>query len=385
MKKVAAILIFFSCICAIFFLAHDLKRIKKKLHSFEKLAAGSLKTTEQLAQAAYMRWENGLPEKPLPQQLQKISFADAQGIVLSVQNIDIPGVFAPYNGSLIQYEKRNYLFFRYDIPLINNGRIPFHTYIGCVEMDARFQPTTPFFTLDTQSSFSEDPRACIIDDQCYLVYNDRVEAHRKKRGVQLGIVDLENQKLDLVCRFETRKFAIEKNWMLFAPDDKNLHFIYTVSPYEVCKISSSNQLIEVVAENQRTQLNTADWEDTWGVPRGGTPPVLIDGEYLVFFHSMFQDNFGFNWYVMGAYTFEPFSPYRIKKISPYPILFKGIFSSSHRNTANPKIRSIYPAGFISGQQNGKETIYLSCGENDSAIKIVTFDKEALLGSLKPLK
>jgi hypothetical protein len=35
-------------------------------------------------------------------------------------------------------------------------------------------------------------------------------------------------------------------------------------------------------------------------------------------------------------------------------------------------------------RDGQDLIHLSCGENDSAIKILTFDKEALLKTLKPI-
>ena len=85
---------------------------------------------------------------------------------------------------------------------------------------------------------------------------------------------------------------------------------------------------------------------------------------------------------MGAYTFTSSSPFKITRISPYPILFKGVYDTPHQVFANSKVRSIYPAGFICEHREGKELIHVSCGENDSGMKIISMDKNALLASLK---
>jgi hypothetical protein len=85
---------------------------------------------------------------------------------------------------------------------------------------------------------------------------------------------------------------------------------------------------------------------------------------------------------MGAYTFAASFPFPITRISPYPILFKNIYQAPHSSLANPKVRAIYPAGLLHEKRAGKDTISVSCGENDSCIKIVTMDKSALFASLK---
>jgi predicted GH43/DUF377 family glycosyl hydrolase len=87
---------------------------------------------------------------------------------------------------------------------------------------------------------------------------------------------------------------------------------------------------------------------------------------------------------MGAYTFEEKPPFRVTAISHYPILFKGIYDSPILNTASPKKRVIFPCGFVEEKRDGKELIHISCGENDTATKIVTVDKKALFKSLKKL-
>ena len=120
----------------------------------------------------------------------------------------------------------------------------------------------------------------------------------------------------------------------------------------------------------------------WGTPRGGTPAQEIDGQYLSFFHSSFEDLKGIIWYVMGAYTFSKNQPFQIERISPHPILFKKAYTQIHHKDANPRIRSLYPTGFIQTSKNSKNTLFVSCGENDSSIKILELDQNSLLNSLE---
>jgi hypothetical protein len=57
------------------------------------------------------------------------------------------------------------------------------------------------------------------------------------------------------------------------------------------------------------------------------------------------------------------------------------YNSPPLNTSNPKLRCIFPSGFVLETRNGQELIHVSCGENDSSVKILTMDKDALLKSL----
>ncbi len=88
---------------------------------------------------------------------------------------------------------------------------------------------------------------------------------------------------------------------------------------------------------------------------------------------------------MGAYTFEAEPPYAITSITPYPILFKGIYSSEYLNTADVNKYCIFPAGLAIEKTSSKTLLHVSCGENDSHIKIVTFDYEKLKKSMTPVK
>jgi predicted GH43/DUF377 family glycosyl hydrolase len=87
---------------------------------------------------------------------------------------------------------------------------------------------------------------------------------------------------------------------------------------------------------------------------------------------------------MGAYTFEKTAPHKITSITPHPILFPGIYDSKFLNTADTSKRVIYPAGIAIEKKGENYLLHVSCGENDSAIKIVTIDYNRLKNNMKKL-
>ena len=87
---------------------------------------------------------------------------------------------------------------------------------------------------------------------------------------------------------------------------------------------------------------------------------------------------------MGAYTFDKSPPFAIRAISPYPILFKDLYTSCYINTADKNKSVIFPSGAFISPNNSH--LFLFCGENDSAIRVVQFDINHLLKSLiRPTK
>ena len=364
--------------CYLFF---ELRNAKKSFRRFQQKSLVYLRRQENLAYELQLAFEQTFKTFQLPEQLKHIPFADEQGIVLSVRDVEIPGVVAPHNGSILKDEGRYLLFFRYDTPVLDDGEVPFHTHIGCVDLDENFSPFAPFWTVDTKSSFSEDPRAVKVDGQYYLTFSDPVPENPKKRGVRLAHIEPKDQQVHSITTFPRRLFSEEKNWLPFSLDGKTLNLIYTISPHEILQLPSLTPTVDPEAQ---IKLSSNDWPERWGDLRCGTPPQLVDGEYLSFFHSSFKDSKEIVWYIMGAYTFEPTFPFRITKISSCPLLFKGVFETPHQNTSNKKVRCIYPAGFVLEKREGKEVIQLSCGENDSAIKLVTIDKDRLICSMKPV-
>jgi predicted GH43/DUF377 family glycosyl hydrolase len=369
------------------YLVSYVRRFDKKICRFEKKHLPCLKHGEIMLQQLTLALEQTPPLQRIPYQIKNVPLADEEGIVLDVHNVEIPGVLAPYNASLIEEKDHYLLFFRYDIPTFGNEKFPYHTNIGCVELNQEFRVSNPeFVRIDTKSQYSEDPRVIKKNDQYFVVYNEFVGGTHY-RGMRLASLNPTQKKVDYITSLDWVNIVCEKNWMPFSVDENGLHFVYSISPHTILSLPSTekNQINAVGRNHPPSILSEADWPKMWGAPRGGTPPRLIDGEFLTFFHSSFDDGRGFIWYIMGAYTFEAKAPFKITRISSCPILFKGIYNTVHKNTANPVVRSIYPAGFVVEKRDGKELIQLSCGENDSAVKIITIDKEKLLKSLKPVQ
>lgn len=316
----------------------------------------------------------------LPISLMNIPFADETGIITSVKKVDISSLSSQHNPSIATIGDGYLLFFRYDEPSFKNDRLRVFSNIGCIELDRNFEPLEKKHSkIETHSSFSEDARFFQNGDHFFLVYNDLLPRFEDRRGICIGEIDLDSRRLEYVTRLDLRTNGTEKNWTPFSHSGK-IHFLYTINPQKIVTLPDPRKNL-LHRSPDSFQLNL-DWSSKWGVLRGGSPAHLVGEEYLAFFHSSFEDSSGIIWYIMGAYTFASSSPFKITRISPHPILFKGIYDTPYASIANPKIRSIYPAGFVCETREGKELIHVSCGENDSGIKIISMDKNALLSSLK---
>lgn len=89
----------------------------------------------------------------------------------------------------------------------------------------------------------------------------------------------------------------EKNWQFFSTS-RGLHFAYEILPHVLIRTSDG-----VEASSQHVP-GAAQWEARYGMPRGGTPPVLVGpGRYLSFFHSWRPHKERKRRYYWGAYEF----------------------------------------------------------------------------------
>ncbi len=104
----------------------------------------------------------------------------------------------------------------------------------------------------------------------------------------------------------------EKNWLWFVHDGA-WHLIYKADPHTVAKFNNSFELMdEWVTEPEIV------WE--YGEIRGGTPPVRVGDYYWTFFHSSTPWKTPRRQYHLGAYAFEAKPPFRVTRISTFPIL-----------------------------------------------------------------
>ena len=317
-----------------------------------------------------------------PQVTKNRTFTDEQkrdfitDVVTDVKRIEIPGVDSPYNPSFVKNEEGYLMVFRYDDPRGLNPRQLWEEkqrYIGVVKLDQNFDPTTPFQTLKTPYSPSqaEDPRIFKFRKKFYVLYGDTTDG--TQYGVRrLYVGELKEEKkifsIHNIVRLDYDNGShAEKNWMPFVKDDE-LYFVYSVSPHKILKVNPDTGESTVFSETPMP----LPWSH--GIIRGSTPAIhLGDGEYLSFIHSSAPNEPTFwkkkpmNYYYMGAYLFEDEPPFKVKAISSGPYVHPEFYTSSNRKMV------IFPAGLI---RNGNQ-LFVSYGENDSAIGIATIDLQKL--------
>ena len=159
--------------------------------------------------------------------------------------------------------------------------------------------------------------------------------------------------------------VVQKNWVPFLYNG-SIFFVYNIYPlvvirpdYEHLSISFSNVTFSnVSADDPEIELITVseeacaeELEQPWeyGHMRGGSPAQLVRGEYMAFFHSKSSpldtgSGFALMSYWIGVYTFSPSPPFRLTRISRYPILLDSWYDGAWFDRNNAYI--IYPAGFV---------------------------------------
>jgi predicted GH43/DUF377 family glycosyl hydrolase len=308
----------------------------------------------------------------LPKELREVPFADDLGLIINVKKVNISAFPFAYNASMISFGDYYKLFFRYDTPVLP----PYNSGIGVVSLDGNFDPIeTEIATLSTNNNHSEDPRAFWYDEKIFISYSAFSKEVLGKISIHLARLDLRSIDVDEISNLDIGLQKVEKNWTPFIDNDA-LMFLYYIYPHKVLAVKEKEGKLCIELSNEELiEKRSCCWNKCYGPIRGGTPAILIsEDEYLSFFHSFFRDETGFIWYVMGAYTFDAKPPYKMLRVSNQPILFHSIYDSwtYHRDKY-----SIFPSGLvIEGDR-----VLVSCGENDCAIKILSFDKQKLLDSL----
>ncbi len=326
-------------------------------------------------------------------QLRNVPFAESLGIVLETKTIPIRNVLAPHNGCIFKKEHGPgyHLIFRYDQFHPSSLPTPFFTHMGIIDLDEKFEQTSQeFVKIDTRSFHSEDPRVIKVGPSYYICYNDVQAHHPSCRSMRIADFDLQSRSIRYSTNLDLHLQHVEKNWTPFEYLGKEaqprLMFEYLLSPHKLLELPDPqvNHFNHLIFPGHPSP-SRLPWQEVWGSPRGGTTAQKIDEHrYLSFFHSSFKDTNDIIWYLFGAYTFEAEPPFRITAVSSFPILFDGIYDTPHNNTASHHKRVIFPSGFIMEEREGRQVIRLSCGENDSSVKLITIDKEALLEHMIPV-
>ncbi len=160
----------------------------------------------------------------------------------------------------------------------------------------------------------------------------------------------------------------QKNWLWFFHDGLP-HMVYWTRPHTIVQFNGRMEPVQSYV----TQESSQEWN--FGEPRGGTPPVLISGEYWSFFHSSLPWRGKLRHYHMGAYCFESKPPFRITRMTPRPLL-----SGSQKDPwAEKKPMVVFPCGAVF--KDGKWTV--SMGINDLCSAWIEIPMDQLIKLMQP--
>lgn len=307
---------------------------------------------------------------------------NSKNCVLSVKTVKLDRKNA-YNGSIVRKDDQSYyLFFRKDTFLPKKEYI---TSICLAVLDKEFNQVGESLNLTPLQSTPEDPRAFVSQGEIYVIYNDLITKNKRDRGLFLTHFDKNTNQLEKPINLLYSCQGVEKNWTPIENglSEENFQFVYNIYPHSVQTIDFQTEELHLQRPLRNEFLIFAKaWNSNFGTPRGGAPIIAVEDYYLNFFHSTYRDNRGILWYSMGAYIFEKQPPYKIIAFTPVPISFEGLYDTPVTNDNGKYKKVIYPAGVVRDRMNDRPVLHVSCGENDSAVKIVTIDEQKLINSMK---
>ena len=316
------------------------------------------------------------------------SSREIKGVVSSTFQIKLDAFPEAFNPSIIDTDEGYLLTFRY---LADPEKL-WISYTGIVLLDHSFKQISLVQLLDARGenslvpSQTEDARIFSYRGDLYITYNDNPKvintSKKDRRDIYIAKLSYSNNRfslstpLKLINPVKYKKNLWEKNWIPLVWNDQ-LFMSYSINPHEVLLVDMESGICSPCF----CTTPSISWK--WGTMRGGTPPLMVDGEYLAFFHSAMEmvsgatgNNTKMWHYFMGAYTFSSEPPFGLKKTSPLPINEKAFYLVSD----SPK-KVIYPGGYvISGS-----TIYLAYGKDDTEMWIAVINKDKLMGSLRAAK
>lgn len=322
-----------------------------------------------------------------------VKFLDDNGIILDSKLLHIDGYPNAFNASFIREDNGDYLVtFRSDCKK-NPNLMPTAITMGVAHMGADLSAVYNLSEYRCKHIGAHDGRLfwynyCRYLMYTYLVYPESVQQIDRDKLRDTDCMRVAVARLDkngVVQDLRELQYGLqkkEKNWTPFEYCNEigrsYLYCVYRFNPKEIICIQDSGQIEIVVQEQEKSQPLMDIWERRWGEIRGGTPAIDIGEEYLTFFHSSFNMK-RHVWYVCGALTFEKNPPFKIKRISAEPILAHSFYQSvsTDKRIYSSNKHILFPCGLICENN----ILRLICGENDIAIRIITFDKMRLIENL----
>lgn len=243
-----------------------------------------------------------------------------------------------------------------------------------------------------------DPRVIKYNNE-YFISDTNFEKefnsmHLRKLAVYDDVIYIDNSHIldfPTILNFPNYTLRHEKNWTPFDHEGK-FYYVYSLNPHRILELDVYGTGLATLKYETSWITNTWWANQNWEKPyyRLNTSPILLpDGTYLSMFHTMnfskmdskVNQNIPGNWrsYWTGFYQFEGSPPFRVKKISPFPVIWaddelpNSWPKQSQRTTANP----FFPFNLFLYEDN----VVITGGTNDVGAAYCLVNLEKILQSL----
>lgn len=260
------------------------------------------------------------------------------------------------------------------LQVVDGSQIPWSDFV-------RFRADGIYPELGTQ--WFADPRLYRFGGQIFIHWNSGWHGPRNCQFVQ----ELDGTTLhprghprELVLCGARQK--LEKNWTFFATEQGKCHAVYSITPHRILGFSLAGT-DDILFDD----LSCIDWlvdeyPANHGGLRGGAPPVLADGEYWSFCHSVHDAPDGYQ-YVPAVYSFSATPPFAPTAGPARPLGFgDGVAGRREYERLNPAVGSvIYPCG---AAREGARWL-ISHGINDEQCGITIVEHSDVLAATRPVR
>ncbi|HYE77931.1 MAG TPA: hypothetical protein VEI97_08095 [bacterium] len=247
------------------------------------------------------------------------------------------------------------------------------------ELDPATYTPGPSTTLDLRHRFAvggrEDPRLFAHDGRLHLAYVG-VRQTGPKAVVARQLFAVLNDDLTVEREWEPQyglSTSWEKNWSPFSHGGK-LYAVYSLRPWVVLELRDDESTAAVGDHHKGLP-----WSH--GLPRGGAPPVLHDGEWYCWFHGTDKRKSP-ALYTVGVCTFEADPPFRPLRCTRAPVLRPDL---TLRQPDGSEAGQWYAATqFPCGAYFEAGRWVVSMGRNDHWCAVSEFDAAQVEGRLAPV-
>lgn len=244
----------------------------------------------------------------------------------------------------------------------------------------RFRPGAEY--PDVARRWFADPRLYWISGRLFIYWNSGWHEPRNYQFLQ----ELEPRTLEpvgepreLLLRGERQK--LEKNWTLFSSGRDELFAVYSIGPHRVLRFALEGEGDIVFDEVIRTEIALSEFPPCHGGLRGGAPPVLHQGRWWSFCHSVHDGSDGYV-YAPAAYAFSAVAPFAPVLLPRTTLSLHNPFGGQRTHERlNPAVGEvIYPCG---AARDGTRWV-VSHGLNDEYCALSFLSDEVVRATLRPV-